>query len=67
MKYVKPYWKCNFPMTPHVHRLVGWSVCLSVCLNSLKGREIDNSLITTILYVFVIIVFPMTYKTLALG
>ena len=38
------YWKCNFPMTPHVRLLVGWlvgrSVGRSVCHNFLKGREV---------------------------
>ena len=24
---LNPYWKCNFPMTPPVHPLVGRSVC----------------------------------------
>ena len=32
-------WKCNFPMTPYVRPLVGWSVGLSVFHNILKGRE----------------------------
>ena len=50
------YWKCNFPMTPHVRRLVGrvawfvvrsvcrsvaWSVVQSFCPhNFLKGRKL---------------------------
>ena len=33
-------WKCNFPMTPHVRPFVGWLVCMSVCHNFLKGREV---------------------------
>ena len=39
------YWKCSFPMNPHVHMLVGVSISaspsLSVCQNFLKGRDVS--------------------------
>ena len=41
---LRPYWKRNFPMTPHVVLLVGWlvgrSVFWPVCYSFLKGWEV---------------------------
>ena len=36
------YWKCNFPLTPHVPLSVGRLVCRSVCLSQFpkKGRKV---------------------------